>query len=65
MPQGFSNSNTQPNQYLSESEQNVSPHSKNIDLDISLMVESKMDTLEDKKEKEKADNSKKIKFVNY
>ena len=65
LPQGFSISNTQPNQYLSESEQNISPHSKNIDLDRSLMVESKMDTLEDKKEKEKANNSKKIKFVNY
>jgi len=64
-PQGFSSSNSQPDQYLTESEQNISPYSKNSDLDKNLMVESKMDTLENKKEKEKADNSNKIKFVNF
>ena len=65
LPQGFSGSNSQLNQYLTESEKNIPPYSKNIDLDKNLMVESKTDTLEYTKEKEKPDNSNKIKFVNY
>ena len=65
LPQGFSSSNSQSSQYLIESEQNTTPYSKNIDLNKNLMVESKTDTLENKKEKEKPDNSNKIKFVNY
>ena len=65
LSQGFSSFNSKPNQYLTESEQNISPYSKNIDLDKNLMVESKTDTIEYKKEKEKQDNSNKIKFVNY
>ena len=64
-PQGFYSSNSKPNQYITESEQNIAPSSKNIDLDKNLIVDSKVDTLNDKKEKEKPKNSNKIKFVNY
>ena len=60
-----SNANLKPNQNIAESEQNISPYLKNIDLDKNLIVDSKVDTLNDKKEKEKPNNSNKIKFVNY
>ena len=60
-----SNANFTPNQNIAESEQNTSPYLKNIDLDKNLIVDSKVDTLNDKKEKEKPNNSNKIKFVNY
>ena len=59
------NANFKPNQNIAESEQNISPYLKNIDLDKNLIVDSKVDTLNDKKEKEKPNNSNKIKFVNY
>jgi len=65
LPQRFSSSDLQSNQYLTESEENFSPYSKNIDTDKNLVVESKIDTLDEKKEKEKPNNSNKIKFVNY
>ena len=65
LSQGNSNFNSQPNQYIVESEQNISPHPKNIDLDKNLIVDSKIDTLDNKKEKEKPNNPNKIKFVNY
>ena len=60
-----SNSNFTPSQNIAESEQNISPYLKDIDLDKNLIVDSKVDTLNDKKEKEKPNNSNKIKFVNY
>ena len=60
-----SNANFKPNKNIAESEQNISPYLKNIDLDKNLIVDSKVDTLNDKKEKEKPNNSNKIKFVNY
>tara|TARA_Y100000741_G_scaffold344509_1_gene309146 strand:- start:1502 stop:2026 length:525 start_codon:yes stop_codon:yes gene_type:complete len=60
-----SNANFKPNQNIAESEQNTSPYLKNIDLDKNLIVDSIVDTLNDKKEKEKPNNSNKIKFVNY
>jgi len=60
-----SKTNFKPNQNVAESEENTSPYLKNIDLDKNLIVDSKVDTLNDKKEKEKPNNSNKIKFVNY
>ena len=60
-----SNANLKPNQNIAESEQNISPYLKDIDLDENLIVDSKVDTLNDQKEKEKPNNSNKIKFVNY
>ena len=60
-----SNANLKPNQNIVESEQNISPYLKDIDLDENLIVDSKVDTLNDQKEKEKPNNSNKIKFVNY
>ena len=60
-----SNANLIPNQNIVESEQNISPYLKDIDLDENLIVDSKVDTLNDQKEKEKPNNSNKIKFVNY
>ena len=38
---------------------------KNVDLEKKLIVDSNIDSLQDKKEKEKPNNSNKIKFVNY
>ena len=63
LSQNNSNFNSPSNQYIAESEQNIKPYSKNIDLDKKLIVDSKIDTLDDKKEKPR--NSNKIKFVNY
>ena len=59
------NANFKPKQNIAESEQNILPYSKNIDLDKNSIVDSKVDTLVDKNEKEKPNNSNKIKFVNY
>ena len=65
LSQGTSNFNSQPNQYITESEQNIQPSAKNTNSDKNLLVNSIIDTLGDKKEKEKPNNSNKIKFVNY
>ena len=56
---------TKTNQYTAELEQNNSSYSKNIDIEKKLIVDSNIDSLQDKKEKEKPNNSNKIKFVNY
>jgi len=53
------------NQYTAELEQNTPSYPKKIDLEKKLIVDSNIDSLQDKKEKEKPKNSKKIKFVNY
>ncbi len=65
LSQGISSFKLKPNQYIADSEQNIPPYSKNIDLDKNIIVDSKIDSLDDKKEKEKPNNSNKIKFVNY
>ena len=62
---GASRFNLKTNKYIAKSEQNITPQSKNNNLDKSLIVDSKIDSLDDKKEKEKPKNSNKIKFVNY
>jgi len=53
------------NQYTAELEQDTPSYSKNVDLEKKLIVDSNIDSLQDKKEKEKPNNSNKIKFVNY
>ena len=60
-----SNSEIKTNQYTAELEQNNPSYSKKIDLEKELIVDSNIDSLQDKKEKEKPNNSNKIKFVNY
>jgi len=65
LSEGYTSANLQTNKFIVESEQNISKNSKNIDLDKNLIVDSKTDTLDNKKEKEKPNNSNKIKFVNY
>ena len=60
-----SNSEIKTNQYTAELEQNNPSYSKNVDLEKKLIVDSNIDSLQDKKEKEKPNNSNKIKFVNY
>ena len=60
-----SNSEIKTNQYTAELEQNNPSYSKNVDSDKKLIVDSNIDSLQDKKEKEKPNNSNKIKFVNY
>ena len=62
-----SSSEIKTNQYTAELEQNNPSYSKNVDLEIEkkLIVDSNIDSLQDKKEKEKPNNSNKIKFVNY
>jgi len=60
-----SNSDIKTNQYTAELEQNNPSYSKKIDLEKELIVDSNIDSLQDKKEKEKPNNSNKIKFVNY
>ncbi len=53
------------NQYTAELEKNTPSYSKNVDLEKKLIVDSNIDSLQDKTEKEKPNNSNKIKFVNY
>ena len=65
LSEGASRFNLKTNKYIAKSEQNITPQSKNNNLDKSLIVDSKIDSLDDKKEKEKPKNSNKIKFVNY
>ena len=60
-----SSSEIKTNQYTAELEQNNPSYSKNVDLEKKLIVDSNIDSLKDKKEKEKPNNSNKIKFVNY
>ena len=60
-----SSSEIKTNQYTAELEQNNPSYSKSVDLEKKLIVESNIDSLQDKKEKEKPNNSNKIKFVNY
>ena len=60
-----SSSGIKTNQYTAELEQNNPSYSKNVDLEKKLIVDSNIDSLQDKKEKEKPNNSNKIKFVNY
>ena len=60
-----SNSEIKTNQYTAELEQNNPSYSKNVDLEKKLIVDSNIDSLQVKKEKEKPNNSNKIKFVNY
>ena len=60
-----SSSEIKTNQYTAELEQNNPSYSKNVDLEKKLIVDSNIDSLQDKKEKEKPNNSNKIKFVNY
>ena len=60
-----SSSEIKTSQYTAELEQNNPSYSKNVDLEKKLIVDSNIDSLQDKKEKEKPNNSNKIKFVNY
>ena len=60
-----SSSEIKTNQYTAELEQNNPSYSKSVDLEKKLIVDSNIDSLQDKKEKEKPNNSDKIKFVNY
>ena len=60
-----SSSAIKTSQYTVELEQNNPSYSKSVDLDKKLIVDSNIDSLQDKKEKEKPNNSNKIKFVNY
>ena len=60
-----SSSEIKTNQYTAELEQNNPSYLKNVDLEKKLIVDSNIDSLQDKKEKEKPNNSNKIKFVNY
>ena len=60
-----SSSEIKTNQYTAELEQNNPSYSKNVDLEKKLIVDSNIDSLQVKKEKEKPNNSNKIKFVNY
>ena len=60
-----SSSEIKTNQYTAELEQNNPSYSKSLDLEKKLIVDSNIDSLQDKKEKEKPNNSNKIKFVNY
>ena len=60
-----SSSEIKTNQYTAELEQNNPSYSKNVDLEKKLIVDSNIDSLQDKTEKEKPNNSNKIKFVNY
>ena len=60
-----SSSEIKTNQYTAELEQNNPSYSKSVDLEKKLIVDSNIDSLQDKKEKEKPNNSNKIKFVNY
>ena len=60
-----SSSAIKTNQYTAELEQNNPSYSKSVDLEKKLIVDSNIDSLQDKKEKEKPNNSNKIKFVNY
>ena len=60
-----SSSEIKTNQYTAELEQNNPSYSKNVVLEKKLIVDSNIDSLQDKKEKEKPNNSNKIKFVNY
>ncbi len=60
-----SSSEIKTNQYTAELEQNNPSYSKNVDLEKKLIVDSNIDSLQDKKEIEKPNNSNKIKFVNY
>ena len=60
-----SSSEIKTNQYTAELEQNNPSYLKNVDLEKKLIVNSNIDSLQDKKEKEKPNNSNKIKFVNY
>ena len=61
---GF-NTNSKSNQFIADSEQSIQPITKNLNLGNNYLVDSDIDTLNDKKEKEKPNNSNKIKFVNY
>ena len=60
-----SSSEIKTNQYTAELEQNNPSYSKSVDLEKKLIVDSNIDSLQVKKEKEKPNNSNKIKFVNY
>ena len=60
-----SSSEIKTSQYTAELEQNNPSYLKNVDLEKKLIVGSNIDSLQDKKEKEKPNNSNKIKFVNY
>ena len=60
-----SSSEIKTNQYTAELEQNNPSYSKSVDLEKKLIVDSNIDSLQDKKEIEKPNNSNKIKFVNY
>ena len=60
-----SSSGIKTNQYTAELEQNNPSYSKNVDLEKKFIVDSNIDSLQVKKEKEKPNNSNKIKFVNY
>ena len=60
-----SSSEIKTSQYTAELEQNNPSYLKNVDLEKKLIVDSNIDSLQDKKEKEKPNNSNKIKFVNY
>ena len=60
-----SSSEIKTNQYIAELEQNNPSYSKSVDLEKKLIVDSNIDSLQVKKEKEKPNNSNKIKFVNY
>lgn len=60
-----SSSEIKTNQYTAELEQNNPSYSKSVDLEKKLIVDSNIDSLQDKTEKEKPNNSNKIKFVNY
>ena len=60
-----SSSEIKTNQYTAELEHNNPSYWKSVELEKKLIVDSNIDSLQDKKEKEKPNNSNKIKFVNY
>ena len=60
-----SDTNSKSNQFMIDSEKSISPIAKNLNLNNDNLVDSDIDSLDDKKENEKLNNSNKIKFVNY
>lgn len=59
------NTNFKSDQLIANKQQNIPAIAKKLNLDNNYLVDSNIDTLDDKKEKEKPNNSNKIKFVNY
>ena len=60
-----SNTHSKSNEFIVDSERNISSITKKMNLDNNYLVDSKIDTSDQKQDKEKPNNSNKIKFVNY